>query len=102
MYIRTRLTNPEHAALVIAAARAGQTMQDFVVDAIGTACANAARTDAVVAQVLQEAHKQDEDCAPFIVMGECQVCGVMHEGDPCPECDAKAFHKPTCSQHKPE
>lgn len=57
MYIRTRLTTPEHAALVIAAARAGQTMQDFVSEAIGTACRAAAETEQVVARVLEEAQK---------------------------------------------
>lgn len=42
-------------------------------------------------------HTQDDDCAPYITEGECRVCGVVH-GDPCPECHARAFHKPTCSE----
>jgi hypothetical protein len=45
-------------------------------------------------------HKQDEDCEPYIIMGECQECGVIHEGAPCKECRAKAFHKPTCSEYE--
>ena len=57
MYIRIRLTTPEHAALVIAAARAKQTLQDFVVEAIGSLVASAAETDPVVAHVLEEAQK---------------------------------------------
>ena len=60
MYIRIRLTTPEHAALVIAAARAKQTMQDFVSEAIGAACRAAAETDQVVAQVMQEAQRNPE------------------------------------------
>ena len=57
MYIRIRLTNLEHQAATIAAARAKQTLQDFVVDAIMELCCAAAETDPVVAHVLEEAQK---------------------------------------------
>lgn len=57
MYIRIRLTAPEHQAATIAAARAKQTLQDFVVKAIGSLVASAAETDPVVAHVLEEAQK---------------------------------------------
>lgn len=60
MYIRIRLTAPEHAALVIAAARAHQTMQDFVSEAIGAAVSSAAENDPVVAHVLEEAQHNPE------------------------------------------
>lgn len=57
MYIRIRLTPSEHQAATIAATRAKQTLQDFVVEAIGALVASAAETDHVVAHVLEEAQK---------------------------------------------
>jgi hypothetical protein len=40
-------------------------------------------------------HQQDSDCT-IGIHGLCVVCMVDHSGDPCPDCDGRGFHKPTC------
>ena len=60
MFIKIRLTPSEHQAVTIAAARAHQTLQDFVTNALGAACVEAAKSDPVVAHVLEEAQHDPE------------------------------------------
>jgi hypothetical protein len=40
-------------------------------------------------------HEQDKDCAPYLVDGQCTVCGVSHTNE-CPSCGGRGFHKPNC------
>lgn len=44
-----------------------------------------------------EEHSQDSDCCESIDIqtDTCTVCHVYH-GDPCLDCGARAYHKPTC------
>lgn len=41
--------------------------------------------------------KQDADCVVSKQSGCCLRCGVSHDGDPCRECGARAYHKPECA-----
>lgn len=40
-------------------------------------------------------HAQDSDCGVNHDDNMCRVCHVYH-GDPCNDCGARAYHKPTC------
>ena len=40
-------------------------------------------------------HEQDSDCAPYLVDGQCTVCGVSH-ANWCPSCGGRGFHTPRC------
>lgn len=42
-------------------------------------------------------HTKDKDCIVGDVTGWCLICHVAH-GDPCPDCGARAYHKPNCKQ----
>lgn len=44
----------------------------------------------------RENHYQDSDCT--VVEGECVVCGVGHDGDPCRSCGGLAFHRDLCPE----
>lgn len=41
-------------------------------------------------------HSQDSDCTVNPETLLCEVCGVYHGEDACPDCGGRGFHKPTC------
>jgi hypothetical protein len=40
-------------------------------------------------------HERDSDCSPYLVDGQCTVCGVSHTNE-CPSCGGRGFHEPSC------
>lgn len=42
-------------------------------------------------------HSEDAHCAPYLVDGECSVCGVTHV-EPCAVCGSSAYHRDGCSE----
>lgn len=44
----------------------------------------------------QPPHSRDEQCTVDERTGCCLVCGVDHDGDPCLDCGARAFHRAGC------
>lgn len=50
---------------------------------------------------MHQAHAIDSDCAVDPDTGCCSTCGVSHDGPPCPDCGAVAFHLDDCPQLGP-
>lgn len=47
---------------------------------------------------VSRAHERDEDCDVNPETDTCRECGTEH-GDPCPHCEARAFHRKGCPDY---